>query len=1642
MEHKAKSQMRVFLSSTFVDMQKERDYLVKKIFPSIKAECRRRGVDFVALDLRWGISEETARSGKVVEICMDEIVRSRPFFIGLLGGRYGWIPQEGDDAITEKLLARYPWVQDSVSKGLSITEMEMQFGVLANPELINAFFFQKDEIAIPRKFRDKRGTEASEKLARLKSAVRQAADEGRCTLGSYSSLKALGRQVHDALMEKIDELYPEESNSRFARYSRNQHDFLQRRRHIYVRYEAAMELKGKVLVHGEGGMGKSSFIANHAADGLKEGCRLVYTVVNSDVNSAEMCRRMLIYELSCQIPGMDASVLDQPLEQSVDLAEIFDKAGFAGQVRWVIDGIDKLALPHERAATWIDSLPSQVSEVVMTASSVDEISSVVSQSFLKIEVKPLSAGEIMEITKKYLEGFAKALSGIQESHISNSVLLKNPETLMVFLEELLQFGVHEKLGEFVEGYLSARDVEEFYVRVLERLDKDFGFKRMQDVFSWIIMCENGVPEEALVRHLRVSNVEWVAIYTAILPFLSVNGGYLAMDDVNMSAAAEKHYGIQALRRKRSLVNRLVKVLDRDVRRMKKNADIRRYEQDGVLEWLLMKAVTFLASSFGGHMDFNAWEGERCIKNKSSILGLHFNAGRYRACMECLKTSTVMAFGSEQSRFLTILGDDRNHVADLVTWRDALLSRMNLLGFSFIFIYASLLNLIPDAGKREIEKKLLLRKVGRLPFSDDDVEYLKSLLNDSQEEQDLADLLDREDLEPVLPKILGKIITLFYTVSRSELAACARKAEEHAGRLDDDDSVRSIMCLIAGISNLMLGNYDEADRFMAMSLGETVSLQTGAILYDTYDLVKAVKACDEDALQRIYQKVQPYKGTGIYGLEAVYYRAMFVENSSVLDSKEMDALIEEFAEMARKYSSDVDSLFNEGMLFYNIEHYNVAASLFEKAAQRCGDSRLNLRVGSLRQMARSLRKLRASEMAVEALSEAIEIKENHPDEVRGYSLWGLYDDIEDVYRGAGRHAEALEWSRKIVDLLKKDGDASDLAGAYNVLGINAHSMLRKEGVPQDEKEMYFLESYKAYKKAEKLCGGGESRVLVTNRASLVFEAVGIVEDIAGKYVDESIHVLEKLLLQPDDKGHRFEHIRTTLADGYRLTGDWAGIKRLRDEFGLSNALTFSCRYRIDYYGSADKDEAVSEIADHLANEIDRGALSLYDPVSGRIRHAPHGCEEVKEMGIVGSLVSDMYAKASSGRSDALVYASAIRELGEEAGDEAVVQQGYDLMCRILMADPDSFRYFDRLPGKDRLNAMLFERGWTQDDLCDKTARESVRRICQDGSYADVCSAFSDIFRSTDVPGFLAELFDGVLESEDYNASWACLNNIRDNIDKISECFTACDEASAERLKERMEKLVRFCQGTVTEINAEEIDALFEVCQRLALEYDPMLLWMKMEERMDANDESAAMDLWESRPGCHADVWCQSAYVKALRLLGRYDEAEQAAGSFIAGSESEEASLPLVQEMMFILRNTGRYEEAYGMVERYGSVSADWDFSWMKEILSAYTGKPAQALLMCEKKWDGTDACIYAKALYLLKMGLYDDAMAAASEGSVGDDDEDVHWIYVLYLIELARYWKNADDETKATEAYAQARKYMDKVHMGMCEYEASGLGLEI
>ena len=100
---------RIFLSSTFRDFGEERDLLVRKVFPGLRARLKDRFVELVDVDLRWGITAEQAERGEVLPICLAEIDRSRPFFVGLLGERYGWVPEKGK--YPPELVEQRPWLK-------------------------------------------------------------------------------------------------------------------------------------------------------------------------------------------------------------------------------------------------------------------------------------------------------------------------------------------------------------------------------------------------------------------------------------------------------------------------------------------------------------------------------------------------------------------------------------------------------------------------------------------------------------------------------------------------------------------------------------------------------------------------------------------------------------------------------------------------------------------------------------------------------------------------------------------------------------------------------------------------------------------------------------------------------------------------------------------------------------------------------------------------------------------------------------------------------------------------------------------------------------------------------------------------------------------------------------------------------------------------------------------------------------------------------------------------------------------------------------------------------------------------------------------------------------------------------------------
>ncbi len=131
--------VRVFISSTFHDMQAERDHLVKVVFPELRERLEKYRIHLVDIDLRWGVTRQQAENNLVLDLCLDQIHRCKPFFVGILGEQYGWIPTK----FTSKTLTQHGWV--NYQKGKSLTELEIVYGVLNDPTMCDkAFFYLRD----------------------------------------------------------------------------------------------------------------------------------------------------------------------------------------------------------------------------------------------------------------------------------------------------------------------------------------------------------------------------------------------------------------------------------------------------------------------------------------------------------------------------------------------------------------------------------------------------------------------------------------------------------------------------------------------------------------------------------------------------------------------------------------------------------------------------------------------------------------------------------------------------------------------------------------------------------------------------------------------------------------------------------------------------------------------------------------------------------------------------------------------------------------------------------------------------------------------------------------------------------------------------------------------------------------------------------------------------------------------------------------------------------------------------------------------------------------------------------------------------------------------------------------------------------
>ena len=518
--------VRVFISSTFRDMQSERDWLVRFVFPKLRQELVQRRIHLVDVDLRWGVTSEQ----DALSVCREVVDECRPRFLCMLGGRYGWVPP---------------------GKTRSITADEVYYGVLDRDLKSRGFasFYFRDPSATaamvevtPGEFCEPAGSHGADALAELKTAIAEAGlqpfiyraqwdDQSRRLIG----LKEFGDRVYEDLKQSIDQEFGSttgEKPDEFTEENAAMEAFIEERVQRFVlgsRESVLNELlahanstggNGYVCLTGVPGSGKSALLAKFCQlstlnpqplvapkPGEGGSTILISHFVGASAGSTDVRRtlRRLCHEL---VTGAELTteIPEDPEKLRVAFAEILQQAAAKKRVVILLDAINQFD-PSTQLAGWSwlpEELPattriilSTLSEVRGQKSEVSGQSSVISdqQTVLspqssvvspldalrhrripprEIELQPLTAEDAGAIIWEFLHRYRKSMTDDQRAALLAKADAGTPLYLLVALEELRTLGTYEEIADRIAQL--PPETRALFIWILKRLEDDDGFR--------------------------------------------------------------------------------------------------------------------------------------------------------------------------------------------------------------------------------------------------------------------------------------------------------------------------------------------------------------------------------------------------------------------------------------------------------------------------------------------------------------------------------------------------------------------------------------------------------------------------------------------------------------------------------------------------------------------------------------------------------------------------------------------------------------------------------------------------------------------------------------------------------------------------------------------------------------------------------------------------------------------------------------------------------------------------------------------------------------------------------------------------------------------------------------------------------------
>ena len=540
--------IRVFISSTFQDMKDERTELIRRTFPRLREMAAQRDVTLTEVDLRWGITKEESESGKVMEVCLREVENSIPFFIGIIGNRYGWIPKQKD--ISDIVKERFPHVPNYVERHLSATEIEMQFGVLDRTDIdMNAYFFIKEEETFD--------IDDPERLAALKKAVRE---NKKYPVSTYKDPEDLAGQVLAAFTKLLDDLFPVGELSALEKERLGQRTVLNNLSRVYIKTESNFAVidewmedweKHQLVITGASGLGKSALVANWIKEKLKIGeelpCRIIYHFVGygGSVGSDWHVVKALCDEIRDRY-GFEADEREPKTDEKA-LDDLFKRVAFEEDkpLLIVLDGINQIIdVNYAKRLNWLPIPPRKVKILFTTLEDDGTMEVFRGRHYPIFTLQPLTREERIAMVRRYLDTtYRKHLEDVQLERIVDDPQNVNTLVLKTLLDEIANFGSFEQLDEKIEEYLKPDSISDFYQVVLQNYEADFGEELVRHFLSLIAVSRNGLSEDEIleITDTKDKPILWSQFFCSFRQHMVVKNGLVSFAHSYIREAVEERY---------------------------------------------------------------------------------------------------------------------------------------------------------------------------------------------------------------------------------------------------------------------------------------------------------------------------------------------------------------------------------------------------------------------------------------------------------------------------------------------------------------------------------------------------------------------------------------------------------------------------------------------------------------------------------------------------------------------------------------------------------------------------------------------------------------------------------------------------------------------------------------------------------------------------------------------------------------------------------------------------------------------------------------------------------------------------------------------------------------------------------------------